>query len=418
MTWLSFPEDFLWGAATSSYQIEGAADERPSCIWDDFPANTGETGAVACDHYHRWESDLDLMASLGLRAYRFSISWPRVLGGDVGFYSRLVDGLLARGISPCCTLYHWDLPSQFSWLSDDIADRFAEYASKVVDALGDRVRLWITHNEPWCASFLGYFRGVHAPGIKDFRSALQAAHNILRSHALASSLLPGHAGITLSLFPTYPLRPGVDDEVARLSDGYTNRWFLDPVLRGRYPEDTAAHFDWQVAAPQGGRCDFIGVNYYHRRVIESTPGSDLGWKVHDRTGAPTTDLGWEIVPDSLFDLLTRLHRDYQKPIYITENGAVFEDVVSPDGSVHDPGRMDFLRRHFAAAHRALRAGVDLRGYFVWSFMDNFEWAFGYKPRFGIVRVDYETQKRTVKDSGKFYAEVIRRNGLDASEPPR
>lgn len=411
---MQFPDGFLWGAATSSYQIEGAADLRPPCIWDRFPAENGETGAVACEHYRRWESDLDRMASIGLKAYRFSISWPRVLGGDLDWYSRLVDGLLARNIVPMCTLYHWDLPAQFSWLEPSIVERFAEYAQQVAAKLGDRVKLWITHNEPWCASFLGYFRGVHAPGEKDLRKALTAAHHILYSHAAAAALLPGEVGITLSLFPTYPLRPGVDDEVTRLSDGYTNRWFLDPVTRGTYPADTAAHFDWQAPLPPP-RCDFLGVNYYHRRVIEATPGQDLGWKVHDRTGAATTDLGWEIVPECMVDLLTRLQREYGKPLFITENGAVFEDHLE-NGRVHDARRIDFLRRHFLAARQALAAGVDLRGYMVWSLMDNFEWAFGYRPRFGLVHVDYATQQRTLKDSALFYREVIRTNGSNLEKP--
>jgi beta-glucosidase len=408
---LRFPENFLWGSATSSYQIEGAAGLRPSCTWDAFPAATGETGAVACDHYHRWREDLDLMQQVGLQAYRFSISWPRVLGGDIDFYSRLVDGMLERGITPFCTLYHWDLPSQFSWLDRSTVERFGEYAAQVAATLGDRVKLWVTHNEPWCSAFLGFFRGVHAPGVKDFRKALQAAHNIILSHGVAAAQLPGQAGITLSLFPTYAMRPE-DAEAARLSDGYTNRWFLDPVLRGHYPADTAAHFEWEETLPGNTRCDFLGVNYYHRRVIESTPGEDLGWKVHDRTGAPVTDLGWEIVPQCMTELLTRLQLDYGKPLYITENGAVFNDVLE-NARVHDARRIDFLQQHFAAAHRAIAQGVDLRGYFVWTFLDNFEWAFGTKPRFGLTHVDYATQQRTLKDSARWYADVIKRNGLDA-----
>ncbi len=445
---MRFPQDFLWGAATASYQIEGAAHEdgRGTSIWDTFsrtPGNVvnGHTGDVACDHYHRFEGDVDLMASLGLKGYRFSIAWPRVYPTGTGpvnqkgldFYRRLVDKLRSKDITPAVTLYHWDLPQALQdkggWLNRDTADRFAEFADTMFRALGDQVPLWITHNEPWCSSFLGHFRGVHAPGIKDLKSGLIAAHTILLSHGKAIQAYratgqKGQIGITLSLFPHYPLRDtDADREAARLSDGYTNRWFLDPATKGAYPADAAANFERLVGPLDyiqpgdmetiAGPMDFVGVNYYHRRMIESAPGHDLGWIVHDRTGdKPTTDMGWEIVPFGLTDLLNRLKADYGDiPVYITENGAVYDDVVAPDGQVHDEKRVDFLKQHFAAAHKAMESGVNLRGYFVWSLMDNYEWAFGYTKRFGIVYVDYETQQRIPKDSALWYREVIARNGL-------
>ena len=446
---MRFPKGFLWGAATASYQIEGGAHEdgRGESIWDRFsrtPGNTvnGDTGDVACDHYHRWESDVELMAALGLQGYRFSVAWPRIFptgSGQVNqkgldFYRRLVEKLQTKGIAPAVTLYHWDLPQalqdQGGWTNRDTAERFGEYADTVFRALGDQVPMWITHNEPWCASFLGHFRGVHAPGVKDLGAALQAAHHILLSHGKAVQAYratgqDGKIGITLSLFPTYPMTGSeADQEAARLSDGYTNRWFLDPTLRGMYPADTLALFEQKVGpfdfvkpgdmALIGGPMDFVGANYYHRRVIESAPGNDLGWIVHDRLpGFPVTDMNWEIYPQGLTDLLLRLKADYNNvPVFITENGAVYDDEVGPDGQVHDEGRVNFLRKHFTAAHKAIEAGANLQGYFVWSFMDNFEWAFGYTKRFGIVHVNYETQQRTPKDSARFYSGVIATNGLE------
>jgi beta-glucosidase len=445
---MRFPQGFLWGAATASYQIEGAAHEdgRGESIWDRFsrvPGNivNGDTGDVADDHYHRYASDVDLMAELGLQGYRFSVAWPRIYPTGSGpvnekgvdFYKRLVDKLHSKKITPAATLYHWDLPQALQekggWANRDTVERFAEYAATIFRALGDQVPLWITHNEPWCSSFLGHFRGVHAPGIKDLKTALAAAHHILLSHGRAVQELratgsKSQIGMTLSLFPTYPLHATAEDrEAARLSDGYTNRWFLDPTLKGAYPTDAVANFERLVGpldyvrdgdmATIGGPMDFVGVNYYHRRSIESAPANDLGWIVHDRLpGTPTTDMGWEIVPHCLTDLLLRLQADYGNiPVYITENGAVMDDEISPDGQVHDPKRVDFLRLHFEAAHKAIEGGANLKGYFVWSFMDNYEWAFGYTKRFGIVYVDYATQRRIPKDSARFLSQVIAKNGL-------
>ncbi|HWI61572.1 MAG TPA: GH1 family beta-glucosidase [Symbiobacteriaceae bacterium] len=437
---LRFPDGFLWGAATAAYQIEGAAHEdgRGASVWDRFvrvPGNivNGDTGDVACDHYHRWESDLDLMASLGLQGYRFSIGWPRIFPDGKGapnqrgldFYRRLVDGLLSRGITPAVTLNHWDLPAALSWTDRDTAYRFAEYAETMFRTLPE-VPLWITHNEPWCVAMLGYWRGVHAPGVKgDLAAAVKVSHHLMLSHHLAMKAPHrGQVGITLSLFPHYPEGPG-DEAAARLSDGYTNRWYLDPVLKGAYPEDTAALFASMGADVtafmldgdlDGPPADFIGINYYHRRVIRTTPGSDLGWAVIDRSpGVPTTDMGWEIVPHCLTDLLLRLKADYGNvPVYITENGAVCDDVISPDGQVHDPVRVDFLREHVKAAHKAIAGGANLKGYFAWSLMDNFEWAFGYTKRFGLVYVDYPTQRRIPKDSARFWQQVIKQNGVDSA----
>ena len=438
-----FSPGFLWGAATAAYQIEGAVREggRGESIWDRFARTPGkvargETGDVACDHYHRWREDVALMRSLGLRGYRFSIAWPRVVptgrgpGNQAGldFYRRLVDELLESGIVPCATLYHWDLPQKLQdeggWTRRDTAERFADYAGIVLAALGDRVPLWITHNEPWCAAMLGHFRGVHAPGMTDLAAGLTAAHHILLSHGRAvtavRALAPAaRVGIALSLFPTYPLHEeeAADREAAVLSDAYTNRWFLDPVLRGSYPADGLAHLE-RLAGPIravrdgdlvaiSNPTDFLGVNYYHRRVIEGG-GGDLGWTVHDRSpGVPTTDLGWEIVPHCLVDLLVRLKEEYRTPILVTENGAVFDDRIGLDDEVHDGRRVEFLRDHFRAALTAIERGVDLQGYFVWSLMDNFEWAFGYDKRFGLVYVDYPTQRRIPKASARFLTRVIR-----------
>jgi beta-glucosidase len=446
---MPFPPDFLWGAATASYQIEGSvgADGRGESIWDEFSrqpgaVENGHTGAVACDHYRRWESDVDLMVELGLKAYRFSVAWPRLFpdGGEqlntagLGFYDRLVDRLLERGIQPVVTLYHWDLPNQLQrvfggWTSRVTAERFTLYAEAAYRALGDRVPLWITLNEPWVAAMLGYFRGVHAPGLVDFGASLRAAHHLLLGHGRAVALyrslgLPGRIGVTLNVQPTYPLTDSdADRAAARASDGYTNRWFLDPVFGRGYPADTLALYgglgaDVSFATDAdlrevGQPIDFLGVNYYSRRVV-SAGDTELGWAVREgpAPGAEITGFNWEIVPDSMVDLFARLRADYPGiPLYITENGAAWRDVPAPNGRVVDEYRIEFLRRHFAAAERVIAEGSDLRGYFVWSLLDNFEWAYGYWPRFGLVYVDYPSQRRIVKESGRWYARVIADNGM-------
>ncbi len=445
---IAFPQGFLWGAATSSYQIEGAWNEdgKGESIWDRFShtpgkISDGSTGDIACDHYHRWEADLDLMQSLGLQAYRFSITWPRVLPEGRGqvnqagldFYDRLVDGLLARNITPFVTLYHWDLPQALEdaggWPARATAEAFVDYADAVSARLGDRVKHWITHNEPWVAAFLGYGMGVHAPGLRDFQKAMAASHHLLLSHGWAVPVIRANSqdarvGITLDLTDVVPASPSPQDyHAAREMDGFLNRWFLDPIFGRGYPADVIAWFgrvhgarvDFvqegdmdAIAAPT----DFLGVNYYTRHVARA-PGDDNLPPTITTEDSEFTEMGWEVAPRSLFRLLNRLHFDYQTPaIYITENGAAFPDEVSEDGRVHDDRRLAYLDAHFRAAHEAIQCGVPLRGYFVWSLMDNFEWSFGYTKRFGIVYIDFETQQRIVKDSGLWYRDVIARNGLD------
>lgn len=427
-----FPAGFTFGIATSAYQIEGATSEdgRGPSIWDTFcrepgRIRDGSSGDVACDHYHRWEADLDLIAALGVNAYRFSVAWPRVQPDGRGpvnaagldFYERLTDGLLARGIEPHVTLYHWDLPQPLQdtggWPNRDTAERFAEYAAAVAGRLGDRVRSYATLNEPWCSSILSYEIGEHAPGLRDRRLALAAAHGLLLGHGLALPELRRQApraaaGIVLNLGPQMPASDRPEDvAAARLADGRFNRWFLEPLLRGEYPRDVweACRADVPevregdlalIAAP----LDFLGVNYYSRGVLSASGGGVPA-------GAPVTAMGWEIYPQGLTDLLLRLQADYPglPPILITENGAAFTDRLE-EGQVHDPERVRYLQTHLAALRRALDAGVDVRGYFAWSLMDNFEWAYGYEKRFGLVYVDYPTQTRVLKDSGHWYRQFL------------
>ncbi len=448
---MPFPNDFAWGAATSSYQIEGAVNEdgKGPSVWDTFthvPGNSanGDTGDVACDHYHRWADDVDRLSAYGLNAYRFSVSWPRIQPTGRGranqkgldFYRRLVDRLRARDIRPALTLNHWDIPQALQdehdgWQSRETAERFAEYAAILYEAL-DGVAWWITQNEPWIISALGYRLGIHAPGWKDTEAELRTAHHLLLGHGLAVEAHrgSGHSapiGITLNLLPTYPQTDSqADARAAVLSDGYTNRWYLEPVFRGSYPADMLEYFgrrftlDW-IASGDLERVnvpiDFLGVNYYSRRVVRAPrPGEDaeFAWVVRTETttGIPTSDLGWEMTPDVLHDLLVHLRDEYGSPtILITENGCSLRDEVAPDGGVHDPRRVEFLRTHLAAVERAIDEGVDVRGFFTWSLLDNFEWAEGYGPRFGITYVDYSTQRRVPKDSARWYGEVARRNGL-------
>ncbi|WP_084958674.1 GH1 family beta-glucosidase [Thermoactinospora rubra] len=440
-----FPDGFVWGAATAAYQIEGAAreDGRGPSIWDTFcrtPGRVagGHTGDVACDHYHRYAQDVALMRELGLGAYRFSVSWPRVQPDGSGpanprgldFYDRLVDRLLAAGIAPYATLYHWDLPQPLEdhggWPSRDTAHRFADYAALVHGRLGDRVRTWITVNEPWVAAFLGYGNGVHAPGRTDPADALRAAHHLLLGHGLAASLLrtagAGEIALTLNLAPVIG-----DEEAAARADILLNRQFLDPALRGSYPPDLLevvervaglGHVRDGDLALINQPLDLVGVNYYNPCYVASRPGqpADPAWPGSEGIafvdpGGPTTAMGWPIAPDGLTRLLVRLSRDYSGVgLLVTENGAAFDDVVV-DGRVHDPERLAYLDGHLRAAHAAIAGGADLRGYLVWSLLDNFEWAEGYRRRFGIVHVDYATQRRLPKDSALWYRGVIERNGL-------
>jgi beta-glucosidase len=437
------PADFIWGAATASYQIEGSprADGKGESIWDRFshtPGKTrnGETGDVACDHYRRYAEDVELMADLGLNAYRFSVAWPRVFPEGMGklnqrgiaFYERLIDRLAERGIRPVVTLYHWDLPQALQdrggWTNRDTVGRFVDYAEAVFRALGDRVAMWITLNEPWVAAFIGYYKGEHAPGLTDLRAALASAHHLLLSHAGAVDAYRALGrmapiGITLNLWPVEPVGDRQEDaDATAIADGYQNRWFLDSLFRGAYPQDMLELFE-RVAPPLGWLrdgdmaqiarpIDFLGVNYYSRSQIRADSKQELGYTAVDPPpGTPMTTMPWEVNPPTLTALLERLKREYGgTPLYITENGAAFPDRLEADGTVHDPQRVEFLREHFLAALRAFERGVDLRGYFVWSLMDNFEWAQGYGQRFGVVYTDYPTQRRILKDSARFYQRVI------------
>ena len=432
-----FPPDFVWGAATAAYQVEGATaeDGRGESIWDrfgDVPGNVveGHTGAVACDSYHRRSQDLRLIRELGLDAFRFSIAWPRILPDGSGrvnpagldYYDRFVDDLLAAGIDPYVTLYHWDLPQALEdrggWPARDTVEAFTEYVEAVVSRLGDRVGNWITQNEPWVISWLGYGLGVHAPGRADEKAALAAAHHVLLAHGRAAEVLrrdaPGaRVGVTIDLVPMYPLTySDADVDAARRSDGSRNRWFLDPVLGRGYPRDMLEEYasilpriedgDLEtIAAP----LDFLGVNYYTRNVVRAAADAAAPATVETH-GAEHTDMGWEVYPDGLTDLLARLHREYELPdLYITENGAAFED-DRRNGSVSDPQRISYLDRHLAALGDAVAQGVPVRGYFLWSLLDNFEWALGYTKRFGIVYVDFDTLERVPKASYAWYRDYI------------
>jgi beta-glucosidase len=442
---LCFPKGFLWGTATASFQIEGGYEERGESIWDEFcrwpgKVSDGDTGLVADDHYHRYQEDVALMKSLGVGAYRFSISWPRVLPNGVGrvnakgldFYDRLVDELLRAGIQPFATLYHWDLPSALQreggWVARDTAYRFADYVAIVAQRLGDRVQRWITHNEPWVAAFIGHLGGRHAPGWNDWGAALQVGHHLLLSHGLAVPVLreknaSAQVGITLNLQPTYPASEAEADVLAaRRADGYQNRWFLGPVFRGVYPQDMWQLFDYQVPRVAQGDMeiirapiDFLGVNFYSRGVYQDAPNAPGPLKIQAvHPAGEYTAMNWEVYPQGLTDLLLRLTKDYSpQQLFITENGCSYEDVLTADGRVHDAKRVDYLRQHFIAAQRAIAQGAPLKGYLVWSLMDNFEWSFGYSRRFGIVYVDYATQRRIPKDSAHFLRSVATQNAVEA-----
>ena len=446
---MPFPPHFLWGSATAAYQVEGAVGEdgRGESIWDRFShtpgkVENGDTGDVACDQYHRYAEDVDLMADLGLHAYRFSIAWPRLFPDGSGqlnkagldYYGRLVDKLLERGMTPMATLYHWDLPqalqdSQGGWVSRDTASRFGDYAAAAFRGLGDRVPHWITLNEPWVSTFIGHYDGRHAPGVRDLTSALRAGHHLLLGHGLAvdafrASGLTGDIGITLNLNPVHgATEQPADERAAVLFDGHLNRWFLHPVFRGSYPADMLDHYailgaDLRFIQPgdlaaMARPIDFLGVNYYFRNSVRAA-SDGLRWEAERSvSGDETTSIGWGIDPTGLRDLLTRLREDYPAiPTYITENGCALDDVVGPDGVVHDPRRVAYLRGHIKAVEQAIADGSDMRGYMVWSLLDNFEWSAGYRPRFGIVHVDYETQRRTPKASAHWLSGLIAGNGQE------
>lgn len=445
---LVFPKDFVWGAATASYQIEGAWDQdaKGESIWDRFShtpgkVENGDTGDVACDHYHRWRDDVALMKKLGLKAYRFSIAWPRILPdgrGDVNqagidFYSQLVDALLDAGIMPYATLYHWDLPQALQdeggWPLRRTVEAFIEFTDVASRALGDRVKHWITVNEPWVSAFIGYYEGRHAPGHTDLGEALAASHHLLLSHGRAVPVLrancpDANVGIALNLTPQEPASPSIaDKKAATWVDGYINRWFLDPLVGRGYPQDMVNSFDHGLEFVQPGDLDslavpvdFVGVNYYTRAIVRSSDISDADNE--PRTvfrGDEITDMDWEVYPKGLYNILGRLHFDYAFPaIYITENGAAFPDEIGSDGEVDDPARLAYIRRHLDMVNKAIQIGIPVKGYFTWSLLDNFEWGFGYSKRFGIVYVDFHTQQRIPKSSAKWYREMILENELDAT----
>lgn len=433
---VNFPKDFKWGTATASYQIEGAAHEdgRGESIWDRFSRTPGKvlnghTGDVACNHYHLYKEDVAIMKELGVDSYRFSIAWPRIYPNGTGqinrkgldFYKRLVEELLEKGIEPAATLYHWDLPQALEdkggWLKRDTARYFQDYAAAMFKELGDTVKQWITLNEPWCSAFLGYGNGVHAPGKSDFNSHLHAAHHLLLAHGLALQAyrelnLKSEVGITLNLAPQYPASDSAQDQAAaRKADGFQNRWYLDPLFRGFYPQDMPEFLAAVAPVIQpgdfdliSGTVDFLGINYYSRSVVRAD--GQGGYEALPPQG-PVTHMGWEVYPQGLYDLLVRVHEDYGPiPLYITENGAAYPDPVE-QGRVHDPERTAYLQQHFAQAAKLIEAGVPLKGFYVWSLLDNFEWAFGYERRFGIVYVDFETQERIIKDSGRWYQSFLK-----------
>jgi len=445
LTRASFPATFRFGAATAAYQIEGAAHEggRGPCIWDTFAALPGKTvrqesGAVACDHYHRWADDLDLLKDLGVDSYRFSISWSRVFPEGTGasnpqgiaFYDRLIDGLIDRGIEPCATLYHWDLPQALQdrggWGNREVVGWFEDYAEAMFGAFGDRVKTWYTHNEPWVVAWAGHHAGRHAPGATDAKLAVQVCHHLLLAHAGAieayrgSRRGDGRIGAVLNLYPMVPATDSpADQAAARLLDGHHNRWWLDPILKGTYPADQMAHYRSLGLAPEiepgdldrlaGAKSDFLGVNYYFRKVVRAAEGTPLLPLEEVKPAGTYTAMNWESKPEALVDLLVRLKEDYgDLPLSITENGAAFDDARIVEGEVDDEDRRTFLEGHFAAARKALDRGVRLESWFVWSLLDNYEWAFGYDKRFGLFRVDYETQKRSWKKSSRWYQTFLRR----------
>jgi beta-glucosidase len=444
---LSFPAGFAWGTSTAAYQVEGAAaeDGRGTSIWDTFcrqpgTISDGSSGDTACDHYHRYAEDFRLMKQLGLRHYRFSIAWPRIQPTGSGaanakgldFYERLVDCMRENGIEPYATLYHWDLPQHLQdeggWTNRATADRFAQYCDVVTRRLGKKVSHWMTHNEPWVAAFVGNLYGSHAPGLKDLRTGLAAAHVILLSHGRAVPVIRANGapetkvGIVHNLEWVEPASRRESDRAAALRhDGAFNRWFLDPVFRGSYPADMLAWYGQAGPAVQPGDMeairapiDFLGVNFYTRRIVADDPSGDF---LHVRRVSlpfvPHADYEeWEVNPEGLYRTLVRVSEDYGRPaLYVTENGTPLADTVGADGACHDPARTEYLARHAAAIWQALQDGADMRGYFVWSFMDNFEWNLGYTKRFGLVHVDFKGQKRTVKDSGRWYSAAAKENAV-------
>jgi len=435
----ALPADFVWGAATSAYQIEGAVDEdgRAPSIWDTFShtpgmVDNGDTGDVACDHYHRWPEDLELMKTLGLDGYRFSFAWPRILPQGSGpvnqagldFYDRLVDSLLEAGITPNATIYHWDLPQALQdkggWPERETAERYGEFAALVANRYGDRVKDWATFNEPLCSAWIGHLEGRMAPGWTDLTAAVRTSVHLHVGHGLAvQALRAAHSGLRIGIVNNLsPIVPATDREAdiaaARRADGHTNRWWLDPIFGRGYPQDMVEVYGVELPLKDGdlesvaAPLDWVGLNYYFPQTIVDDPTGPAPYaKMAYLPGLRRTAMDWEVNADGLEQLLVRLHEEYQAPrVLITENGSAYRDVVGPDGQVHDPERTQYLEEHLAACARAAKRGVPVGGYYCWSLMDNFEWAYGYDKRFGLVHVDYSTQKRTVKTSGRRYAELI------------
>ena len=448
---IEFPEQFMWGAATSAYQAEGSplADGAGPSIWQRFChtpnlVSDGDTGDVACDHYRRYRDDVKLMRDLGLNAYRFSISWSRILPNGRGtvnargldFYERLVDTLLENGIAPMATLFHWDLPAALDdrggWLNPDIAAWFADYASVLFTKFDDRIKLWATLNEPWVVTDGGYLHGALAPGHRNRFEAPIATHHLLRAHGAAVAAYRAHGrhriGIVVNLEPKYAASDDPADHAAtERADAYMNRQYLDPVLLGRYPEALGEIFGeaWPSWPPEDLKSisqpiDFVGMNYYTRSVTRFDAGK---WPVRAaavrQKQATYTETGWEVFPRGFVDTLLAVKERYGNPrVYVTENGAAFFDPpVAANGHVADPLRVDYFRRHVMAVHEALAAGVNVQGYFAWSLLDNFEWSLGYSKRFGIVHVNFENQQRTLKDSARYYAKIIATRGRVLNNPP-
>lgn len=441
---LQFPKGFKWGAATAAYQIEGAWNEdgKGESIWDRFSHTPGkiadgDMGDAACDHYHRWREDLDLMKELGLNTYRFSISWSRVLPEGRGavnqagldFYSNLIDGLLERGITPFVTLYHWDLPQAIQdaggWLNRRTIQWFADYAALMVETFGDRVKHWVTFNEPWVVANFGYGEGNHPPGVNDPATVAQVNHHLFLAHGAAIRACRAirtdlQFGLVNVLSQYYPDTDCAEDrEAAELEWIWNNRLYVEPALLGRYPEEVLSEYRRENIMPvileddmerMSPPLDFLGVNHYFSQYISAGPDGKRSQVKH--ADIERTDLDWPIYPDGLREMMIRLYKDYKKPMYITENGLAIFETVATDGQVHDPRRISYMRRFIQALHQSMEAGVDVQGYIPWSLMDNFEWALGYKPRFGMIYVDYQSQKRIIKDSGRYYAEIISRNGLE------
>ncbi len=445
MSKITFPDGFLWGAATSAYQIEGAAfeDGKGESIWDRFSHTPGMVkkeynGDIACDHYHLFAEDIKLMKKLGIKSYRFSIAWPRIFPYGVGepnekgmeFYKKLVCSLLENDIIPNVTLYHWDLPQKLQdkggWANRETADCFEKYAAYVFEKLGDLVPYWSTLNEPATAAFAGYAWGVHAPGIRDSRAAVEVAHNLLLAHGKAVNTyrrmgLKGKIGIVLDIWHNYPqANTEKDRKIAEINNAVINRWFSDPVFKGHYPSLEGDRVLSGMMLPNIQKddmklintpIDFLGLNIYSRNVVKANPDMPNGMEIIPQD-SPITDIGWEVYPKVIYDLLTALNEEYNGvEFYITENGAAFNDFVNVEGKVEDDERIDYLYRYFEQAHKAIEAGVKLKGYYVWSLMDNFEWAEGFTKRFGIIHVDFNTLKRTPKKSAYWYSKVIKENGL-------